>query len=499
MLGALRGQLLARIGHIAQGLVVGEHGGAGARVELLVRRIHIAQAAGVAVAVDDVVPRGGGAGAVGQRRVQVDVGHGPGRPLQALGGLRQKCRRVLHHARRHKHGQRHHAARRLPALHIAAVVVEGIHLHAPAGFGNAQHAGAGLQLALRLERGGQLLGEPAVALGPGQHAFAVFGHGFARCMKAVAAGKVMQPGPGRHAGHAGAVVVAAAVVQVPAQVRVVQALLLQPRFKSHSIQRLMGGRQACFCIQSGKLRHGEAGSAAGSAHGLRKAAVLLQRGFAHALHGQQAFLPLALKVQALLRAVAQVAFVVLPAPGHALAQAQFFQQVLHLGRVVARHGQVVRAQRAGHAIHRTGPAVAAGGVFQLQQGKVVHPGQAQAARRRQPGHAAARDDDLGAPHQRGRGQRPLGQQVAQRVAALQVDARKGEFERRWWWLAASQQCGSSAAQKVAPLHRHSAHRARISSNCGSSGANSATRAGSKCLPAWAAMWSSASCTGQGSL
>ncbi len=56
-----------------------------------------------------------------------------------------------------------------------------------------------------------------------------------RAAKAVAAGNVVQPGPGRDAGNAGAVAVAAAVVQVPAKVCVVQALLLQPCFKSHSI------------------------------------------------------------------------------------------------------------------------------------------------------------------------------------------------------------------------------------------------------------------------
>src|SRR5690606_39354161 len=44
----------------------------------------------------------------------------------------------------------------------------------------------------------------------------------ARRGKAVPAGEIVDAGPGRHAGRAGAVVVAAAVVQVPAQVGVME-------------------------------------------------------------------------------------------------------------------------------------------------------------------------------------------------------------------------------------------------------------------------------------
>ena len=117
------------------------------------------------------------------------------------------------------------------------------------------------------------------------------------------------------------------------------------------------------------------------AHRLRKTAVLRQRGRAHALYRQQPVLPLAVEEQALLRAVAQVAFVVHPAPGHAAAQAQFFQKILHRPRIVARHRQVVRAQRAGDAQHRAASAVAAGVVFQFQQREVVMPIQAQRPRR----------------------------------------------------------------------------------------------------------------------
>jgi hypothetical protein len=135
---------------------------------------------------------------------------------------------------------------------------------------------------------------------------------------------------------------------------------------------------------------------------------LRQRGLAHALHGQQAFLPLALKKQALLRAVAQVALVVLPAPGHALAQAQFFQQVLHLARVVAGHGQVVRAQRAGNAVDRPPRLLPPAVSSSSSRAKSSTPA-SRSARRRQPGHS---NHHLRAAHHGGRGQGALGQRAA---------------------------------------------------------------------------------------
>ena len=230
-------QGLARLGVVAQGLVVGQHGGASqlrAHVQALVTGIDVAQRARVGVLVEHVVPRRGGAGAVAQRCAQVDVGHQPRRPLQALRHLAHKVWRVHQHPRCHKHRQRHHGAWCLPALQALRGVYIGIHLHAMAVFCDAQHAHPGVQAALRLHGLGQALRQPAVAFGPGEHAFAL-ALGLARGMKAVAAGEVVNARPGRDAAAVGAEVVSAAVIQVPAQVAVVQALLVQPRFKSKSI------------------------------------------------------------------------------------------------------------------------------------------------------------------------------------------------------------------------------------------------------------------------
>ena len=94
--------------------------------------------------------------------------------------------------------------------------------------------------------------------------------------------------------------------------------------------------------------------------------------------------------------MAQVALVVHPAAGHALAQPELFEQVLHLVRMFTGHGQVVRAQRAGDAAHGATPAVATGAVFELQQREIVHAALAQRPRRSQARHAAARDQGVDA-------------------------------------------------------------------------------------------------------
>ena len=236
------------------------------------------------------------------------------------------------------------------------------------------------------------------------------------------------------------------------------------------------------------------------AHLLGKLAVLRQGGRAHAVHGQQAFVPVALKEQALLRAVAQMALVVTPAPGHLLAQAQLLQQVLHFPGAVAGQGQVVRPQRAGQARQRTRTAVAAGLRLQLQQGHIVLTGQAQRPRRRQARHAAPGNHHGAVVRGRRRGQRmALRQLVAQRMAVRQgVGIGKATGQLGGGPLASQQRQRSSGSQEVAALHgeagrraagqksgagRQSAQRWRISNSCGTSGKKCSTSVGSKCCPA----------------
>ena len=147
--------------------------------------------------------------------------------------------------------------------------------------------------------------------------------------------------------------------------------------------------------------------------------------------------------------VAPVVAAVLPAPGHALAQAQLLQQILHLGRIVAGHGQVMRAQRAGNAAHAAGAAVAANLVFELQQGKVLQAREPQRARRRQAGHAAAGDQHLGAARGGGLIGRAAGQAFAQRMAAVDGHAGVAAGQRLRAVVAARQGTSRGGGQQMA--------------------------------------------------
>jgi hypothetical protein len=270
-------------------------------------------------------------------------------------------------------------------------------------------------------------------------------------MKAVPAGEVVNAGPGRDVFDARAVVVAAAVVEVPAQLRVAEAFAVEPADEREGIERQQLGRDRELERGNGEMRR-----VLQRVDALREFAVLRQRVFAHAVHGQQAVLPFAVKEQALLRAVAKVALVVLPAARHALAQAEFFEQVLHLGRVVARHGQVVRTQRAGDAVDHAAARVAAGGVFEFEQGEVFDARKPQCARGRKAGDAAAGDDHARALDD---GRRlALERAIAHGVAARDVDAGEAALDGRRWRFAAGQRqrtrrtCCCRHAEEFATLH-----------------------------------------------
>ena len=160
--------------------------------------------------------------------------------------------------------------------------------------------------------------------------------------------------------------------------------------------------------------------------------LVLRKCFAlHPLHRQQSVLPLVVEKQPLLGAVAQMALVHHPAPGHALAQAQFFQQILHLRGVVTRHGQIVRAQGAVNAIQRPATRVATRAVFKLQHGKVLLATQPQRTCCRESGDTAASNQHLGPEHAGGCG--PISatfQQVTQRMPTLERCAREAASDVR---------------------------------------------------------------------
>ena len=466
-------QLLAPITPVPQCLVVGKRRGRTRHaVQPLVASIHIAQTAGVGVVIKHVVPGRLGASEVGQRAADMNIGYQPRRPVELGGHAAQKIRRVLHHPFRNKSGQRHHTAPCQPALRALAAMVVGVDLHALFAFGDSQHRAIGDDLGMA-QPVHQLGGQPAIALGPGQHLVAVLaGVVFVEAVrqrpwraKAVTAGKVMHAGPGRDPVNPGAKIVAAAVVQIPQQALVLNAVGSQPAGEQLLIECRMGRRQAGCLFPDANGWHGVVRGLGLALHQVGKALVLLQRFMLHALHGQQAFMPGALPVQAFLRAVAQRGFFILPAPSHAPAQAQLLQQVLHLVCIVAGHGQIVGAQRAGHALHQATAAVAAHTLLRVEQRGALHSSQLQRPRCGQPGHAAASNQHRHAVYRCGCGQvQPLGQPLplrAQRMAALQCFAGKTagqvfNFGQRW--RAGRQQrqrrhascTRSRAAQPLAP-------------------------------------------------
>ena len=232
------GQQRAALGH-RQRVVGREHGGAGIGAQALVHGIDVAErgsgvgaavrgGAGVRVeggVVAHVVPTRRRAGPVEQRAVDVHIGHQPRRVLQQRGGLAQRVGRGFQHPRGNEQRQRQHHLLRRPGFDLRRGLVPGQHLHAVARFGHPQHGAATMDAAG--QRRGQALHEPGVAVGPGEDRFA-FRCAVAGRMKTVATGEVVQAGPGRHGAGTGAVVVAAAVVQIPAQAFVGEALCGQP-------------------------------------------------------------------------------------------------------------------------------------------------------------------------------------------------------------------------------------------------------------------------------
>lgn len=153
----------------------------------------------------------------------------------------QKVRRLAQHAHGDEQRQRDDAARRLPALDAVAGLVVGVDFDAMPALADAQYAAAGAQLPAGAQRRGQALRDPVVALGPGQRTLAP---GVAGRSKTVAAGEVVQLGPGRDSFDADAVIGAAAIPEVAAQMRVVKTLLRQPVGKDDRVERAVRGARA---------------------------------------------------------------------------------------------------------------------------------------------------------------------------------------------------------------------------------------------------------------
>ncbi len=170
-------------------------------------------------------------------------------------------------------------------------------------------------------------------------------------MEAVPAGEVVQPGPGRDLRGAGAVVVAAAIVEVPAQGRRDEAAGVEPGGEGGRVERRQR-RTPARALGRNLERLGAAEladrGAEGAIRGQRRGALRDRQGLGRR---QQAFAPGAVDEQALLRAVAEHALVVDRSALDGLAHAEL-PRAARSPRPRSARASAGSARRAGSACRR---------------------------------------------------------------------------------------------------------------------------------------------------
>jgi hypothetical protein len=285
-----------------------------------------------------------------------------------------------------------------------------------------------------------------VALGPGQHVGAAGVGGLA-----FAGGEVVQPGPGRHLGGGSAVVVAAAVVEVPAQVRRGELLAGEVVGKRNGVElpelhvgrrQVQGNAEGVAPIAPpGRLELFDQREKPGK---LR----LLGRGYAQL--GNEAGLPVALDVEPVLGVVAEVVVVVDGPPVRRVASqgAGFLQKVEQLTVAYVGHGQVVGAPGVGRSLVAPRGGVAAQLRLQLYQQHVGLAVAVQPAPGRQPRHAPADNQHVSFEGVRGSGNFA---RVAQQVADSGISTQQLPLNvvERGFGRAAFQQCGGQQSSRHA--------------------------------------------------
>ena len=272
--------------------------------------------------------------------------------------------------------------------------VDAEYLDAPAGFADAQC------VAGHLARGGhplaQAAGEEGEAVGPGQEGAVggVFG-------LPATAGKVVQAGPGRDSLRAGAVFVAAHIVEIGVQARRGVAAGAEPVAEGRGIERApawVGGR-----LDQRHAKEAPPVAAAGvgeAGHFGQKAPVLGGFVGAHVFGGEQAVVPVTAKEQALIGGVHQRRFGKARAGGEGIGfdHLQFGQQFAHGGRFGRGQRQVMGAAGVGECAGRAVEAPAGGvavGLRAVHEQEVIDAFLRQPPRRGEAGNAAAEDDDAG--------------------------------------------------------------------------------------------------------
>ena len=229
----------------------------------------------------------------------------------------------------------------------------------------------------------------------------------------------MQAGPGRHLIVARAIVVAAAVIQIPVQGGRGIAFALHPLLQGDGVERLPG--RVLRRLHGGKDKHAfaiVAARLAQAAHVGKEAFVLRQFRRRHAFGGNEAILPLAVEQQSLFRRVQNIALVVsrLFRLRVALDNPQVEQDLAHMGRFGRRQRQIMATGRIGQLAEPPAGRVAIR-LRTVDHEEILVPQLVQAPRRRQAGDAGAKDGDIRGDGCRGRRQRrALAQQRAQIVS-----------------------------------------------------------------------------------
>ena len=226
----------------------------------------------------------------------------------------------------------------------------------------------------------------------------------------------MQAGPGRDLVVARAVIVAAAVIQIPVQGGRGIAFALHPLLQGDGVERLPGrilrrrhGRKDEDALAIVAMRLAQ------TPHLGKEAFMLRQFRRRHAFGGNEAVLPVAVEQQSLFRSVQDVALVViwLFRLRIALDNPQVEQDLSHMGRFGRRQRQVMATGRIGQVAE-----VAAGRVAirlrAIDHEKIPVPQLVQTPGGRQARDAGAEDGHVGRQGAcRRRQRRALAQQLAQ--------------------------------------------------------------------------------------
>ena len=240
---------------------------------------------------------------------------------------------------------------------------------------------------------GEAARQPGIALGRGKHGI---GMGIGRLT--AAAGKVVQPGPGRRLRIVGPEVVSASVVGEPMQGRRGKALVEQPLPEVGAVQcqplRIAAGK---------RHRQREQATPVAPAGVLELVHVHLETLLLGTLPGvkaavrKQPLVPQAVAEDAFLRGRAQEAFLVGRPLGARIAMehAEFGKQFADEDGLRPGQRQVVCPPRVGNERRAAGARVAARFALQVEDQEVIGAGPGQPPGGGQPGDAGTDDDGAG--------------------------------------------------------------------------------------------------------